>query len=80
MYVTVTEQCFSQTINLGFAKSDLLIFNYLLLTVDDLALSLDNRAQSDCILLDFSKAFNKVSHKLLLKKLKFYGITAWRDN
>ena len=36
---------------------------------------MDNRAQSDCLLLDFSKAFDKVSHKLQLKKLKFYGIT-----
>ena len=44
----------------------------LLLTVHDLALSLDNRTQSD---LDFSKAFDEVSHKLLLKKLKFYRIT-----
>ena len=49
----------------------------LLLTVLDLALSLNNnnRTQSDCILLDFNKAFDKVSHKLLLLKLKFYGIT-----
>jgi len=47
----------------------------LLLTVYDIALSLNNRTQSDCILLDFSKAFDKVSHKLLLLKLKFYGIT-----
>ena len=47
----------------------------LLLTVYDLALSLNNWTQFDCIILDFSKAFDKVSHKLLLLKLKFYGIT-----
>ena len=45
----------------------------LLLTVHDLASSLNDKAQTDCILLDFSKAFNKVSHKLLL--LRYYGIT-----
>ena len=45
----------------------------LLLTVHDLALSLNDKAQTDCILLDFSKAFDKVSHRLLL--LKYYGIT-----
>ena len=28
-----------------------------------------------CILLDFSKAFDKVSYKLLLLKLRYYGIT-----
>ena len=47
----------------------------LLLTVHDLASSLNDKAQTDCILLDFSKAFDKVSHKLLLLKLRYYGIT-----
>jgi len=47
----------------------------LLLTVHDLVLSLNNRTQSDCILIDFSKVFDKVSHKLLLLKLKYYEIT-----
>ena len=46
----------------------------LLITVDDLARSLNNRQQVDCILLDFSKAFDKVSHFLLHHKLNFYGI------
>jgi len=45
----------------------------LLLTVLDLAASLNDKAQTDCILLDFSKAFDKVSHKLLLLKLSFTG-------
>ena len=48
----------------------------LLLTVHDLALSLNNNIQTDhCILLDFSKVFNKVSHRLLLFKLRHYRIT-----
>ena len=46
----------------------------LLITTDDLAKALDNRQQVDCILLDFSKAFDKVSHFLLQHKLDFYGI------
>ena len=47
----------------------------LLLTVHDLAASLNDKEQTDCILLDFSKAFDKVSHKLLLLNLRYYGIT-----
>ena len=46
----------------------------LLITTDDLAKALDNKQQVDCIQLDFSKAFDKVSHFLLQHKLNFYGI------
>ena len=46
----------------------------LLITVDQLAKSLDNGKQTDCILLDFSKAFDKVSHTRLLLKLEHYGV------
>ena len=46
----------------------------LILTIHDLAKSLDSGLQSDVIFLDFSKAFNKVDHKLLLHKLDYYGI------
>jgi len=35
----------------------------------------NNREQVDSILLDFSKAFDKVCHRKLLLKLKHYGIT-----
>ena len=46
----------------------------LILTVNDLAKSVDDSSQVDAILLDFSKAFDKVSHSRLLRKLEHYGI------
>ena len=46
----------------------------LILTIHDLAKSLANGLQSDVIFLDFSKAFDKVDHKLLLHKLDHHGI------
>jgi len=41
----------------------------LLCTIHDLTLNLNNKTQTDVILLDFRKVFDKVSHHLLL-----YGI------
>ena len=41
----------------------------LILTVNELSKALDNGKQVDCVLLDFAKAFDKVSHKRLLAKL-----------
>jgi len=56
----------------------------LIITVDDFAKSLDEGGQTDVVLLDFSKAFDKVSHKCLLHKLNYYGIRgnllAWLEN
>ena len=46
----------------------------LLITIDDLAKVLDERGQSDLILLDFEKAFDKVSHHRLLLKIEHYGV------
>ena len=46
----------------------------LLRTIHDFAFNLNNKKQTDIILLDFSKAFDKVSHRLLKLKLNFYGI------
>ena len=46
----------------------------LLLTTHDLTLSLDNRKQTDLIIMDFSKAFDSVPHNRLLLKLDHYGV------
>ena len=46
----------------------------LIITIQDLAKTVDNKGQTDVILLDFSKAFDKVPHHRLLHKLDFYGI------
>ena len=40
-----------------------------------IAESLDRRHQIDVILVDFSKAFDKISHQLLLAKLQVFGVT-----
>ena len=42
--------------------------------------ALDNKTQTDAILLDFAKAFDKVPHKRLLSKLSSYGITSNTHN
>ena len=47
----------------------------LIQTVHDLTKAMNDKDQIDSILLDFSKAFDKVSHKKLLQKLKHNGIT-----
>ena len=46
----------------------------LILCINDIAKSLDSGDQTDAILLDFQKAFDKVSHLKLLHKLNQYGI------
>ena len=40
-----------------------------------LAQNNDKNIQTDLIIMDFSKAFDKVPHKRLISKLRFYGIS-----
>ena len=47
----------------------------LIFTVDDLAREIDKGGQTDMILLDLSKAFDRVRHQRRLLKPKPYGIT-----
>ena len=42
--------------------------------IDDVTKNFDNGQQTDCLIMDFSKAFDKVSHSLLVHKLQHYGI------
>ena len=46
--------------------------------------ALEDKEAVECIYFDFQKAFDKVSHRHLLKKLEMYGITgplhSWIDN
>jgi hypothetical protein len=46
----------------------------LVITIEEIARKLANGEQVDIILLDFSKAFDKVPHRRLLHKPKYYGI------
>ena len=46
----------------------------LILIVQDLAKGLNDEEQIDAVLLDFSKAFDKVPHQRLLEKLRHYGV------
>ena len=56
----------------------------LLLTVHDIITSLNAGDQLDAIVLDFSKAFDRVPHKRLCMKLEHYGIRGpalhWLEN
>ena len=47
----------------------------LIQTVHDISKSLDESNYADIAILDFTKAFDKVPHKRLIHKLKYYGIT-----
>ena len=47
----------------------------LIKTSHDFASSLNNKGKTDAMLLDFSKAFDRVPHHLLLTKLQHYGVS-----
>ena len=42
--------------------------------VDDVSSNMSSGKQTDVLVMDFSKAFDKVSHSLLIHKLNHYGI------
>ena len=46
----------------------------LIITLNDLLQSFDNKQQVDMVILDFSKAFDTVPHQKLLHKIRNYGI------
>ena len=46
----------------------------LITTINDFAKCLNEKGQCDVLLLDFRKAFDKVPHARLFKKLDHYGI------
>ena len=46
----------------------------LISTIQDLTSTADNNYQTDMIIMDFEKAFDKVSHRRLLAKIHDYGI------
>ncbi len=46
----------------------------LIQTIHDLSKALDNKQETDVIIMDFSKAFDKVAHQRLLHKIDHYGI------
>ena len=46
----------------------------MVLLVDEIAKNMETGKQTDLIILDFSKAFDKVAHEKLFSKLHFYGI------
>ncbi len=52
--------------------------------IDDVTKNLDEGRQTDMLVMDFAKAFDKVNHRLLIEKLKNYGIQGkiciWIEN
>ena len=57
----------------GF-RNKLSTITQLINTTTDWANTLNNKSQTDIIFLDFCKAFDKISHKIILSKLHHYGI------
>src|SRR5699024_7272751 len=58
----------------GFVKGRSTITN-LFVKTQFMSECLDNRSQVDCIYTDFSKAFDRINHNLLLTKLNDFGFS-----
>ena len=56
------------------SRNKLSTITQLINTTTDWANTLNNKGETDIIFLDFSKAFDKISHKFILFKLHYYGI------
>ncbi|CAM4609221.1 unnamed protein product, partial [Caretta caretta] len=67
----------------GFTKGKSCLTN-LIAFYDDITSSVDEGKAVDVLFLDFSKAFDKVSHSILVSKLKKYGLdgctTRWVES
>jgi hypothetical protein len=52
--------------------------------VDDISKNIQEGRQTDILIMDFAKAFDKVNHSLLIHNLRYYGIdgktTRWIQN
>ena len=82
----VMEHCAQSQINKHLSSNDIITplqhgfragfscETQLIMAVHDWASTLNTKGQVDAIMLDFSKAFDKVSHTKLIHKLQFYGI------
>ena len=75
VYNRLIEHISSQLYNLqhGFLKGKSTT-SQLLEVLNEIGGMLDNRVQVDTIYLDFAKAFDRVDHHLLLRKLHLFGI------
>ena len=57
-----------------YFRNKLSIITQLIKTSTDWSNTLNNKGQTSIIILDFSGAFDKISHTFILYKLKYYGI------
>ena len=77
------ENCILNTKQHGFRKGKSCL-TQLLAHYDDLLSNALFENDTDVVYLDFAKAFDKIDHKLLLKKLSIYGISGnifkWIEN